>query len=58
MKMKKFSHPHILSLAGVTIDHHFSPCIVMPFMWNGSLNKFLQKGESRNTLMFPPEIDV
>jgi len=52
MRMKQFSHPNILSLSGVTIDNHFSPCIIMPFMWNGSLDRFLQKEENTDKFMF------
>ncbi len=36
--MKDFSHPNILKLKAVAIDRNKSPCIVMPFMWNGSLD--------------------
>lgn len=58
MRMKKFSHPHILSLTGVAIDNHFSPCIIMPFMWNGSLDRYLQKEENVDKYCFPPENNV
>ena len=53
MRMKQFSHTNILSLTGVAIDNHFSPCIIMPFMWNGSLDYFLQKGENREKFWIP-----
>ena len=53
MRMKQFSHPNILSLTGVAIDNHFSPCIVMPFMWNGGLDSFLQKHENTEKFWFP-----
>ena len=43
MKMKHFSHDNILSLTGVAMDHNSSPCIVMPYMWNGSLDTFLKR---------------
>ena len=55
MKMKAFTHPNVLALTGVTVDHHFSPCIIMPFMENGSLDKYLQKEEHRLSLWFLKE---
>ena len=55
MKMKAFTHPNVLALTGVTVDNHFSPCIIMPFMENGSLDKYLQKEEHRLSLWFPKE---
>ena len=55
MKMKSFSHPNVLTLTGVSFDHHFSPCIVMPFMENGSLDKYLQKQKHTLNLWFPTD---
>ena len=53
MRMKQLSHANILPLTGVSIDNHFSPCIVMPFMWNGSLNTFLQKEDNQEKIFIP-----
>ena len=53
LRMIQLSHANILPMTGVSIDHHFSPCIVMPFMWNGSLNAFLQKEENREKFLIP-----
>ncbi len=49
--MKDFSHPNILRLKAVAIDRNQSPCIVMPFMWNGSLDVYLRKEENRHNIL-------
>ena len=42
--MKDFHHPHILGLLGVCFDTpDGSPYIVLPFMANGSLKKYLKE---------------
>jgi len=55
MKMMNFTHPNVLTLTGVSVDHHFSPCIVMPFMENGSLDQYLKKEKHTLNLCFPRE---
>ena len=51
MKMKDFQHPNILTLIGVAKDNNSNPCIVMPFMWSGSLDVYLRKEENRAVLL-------
>ena len=42
--MHSFSHPHILSLRGLCLNPKSgAPYLVMPFMENGDLRKFLRK---------------
>ena len=42
--MKDFHHPHVLGLLGVCFDApDGSPYIVLPFMANGSLKKYLKE---------------
>jgi len=53
--MKDFSHPNILTLKAVAIDRNHSPCIVMPYMWNGSLDIYLRKEENRKKLLLSSE---
>ena len=48
--MKKFNHPNIMNLIGVCIDVGERPCIVMPFMANGSLLAYLKKERSHLTI--------
>ena len=43
LKLKHFQHRNILSLIGVCVEASPSPYIVMPFMSNGSLLKYLRK---------------
>ena len=38
-----FNHFNVLSLTGVCVDLLDSPCLVMPFMSNGSLLSYLRK---------------
>ncbi len=52
--MKDFSHPNIVTLKAVAIDRNLSPCIVIPFMWNGSLDVYLRKEENRKKYLLPP----
>ena len=41
--MKDFDHFNVLTLTGICLGIHDSPCIVMPFMSNGSLLSYLRK---------------
>lgn len=49
-KMKEFSHQNILRLRGVALDARHSPCVIMPFMENGSLQSYLRKEAIRKEL--------
>lgn len=42
-KMRMFDHLNVLSLTGVCIGLLESPCIIMPFMSNGSLLSYLRR---------------
>ena len=42
LMMKEFNHRNILSLIGLTILGS-QPCVILPFMENGDLNKYLRK---------------
>ena len=46
-KMKVFDHLNVLTLTGICLGLLDTPCIVMPFMSNGSLLSYLRK-ESMN----------
>ena len=41
--MKSFDHINVLQLTGICLGLFGSPCIVMPFMSNGSLLSYLRK---------------
>lgn len=43
LKMSRFRHSHIMSLIGVCVDTGSAPFIIMPYMANGSLLKYLRK---------------
>ena len=45
--MLSFSHPNVMSLIGVCFDEEM-PLIILPFMSNGSVLKFVK--EKRNEL--------
>jgi serine/threonine protein kinase len=55
MKMKDFSHKNVLTLMGVAFDSRHNPCLVMPFMSNGSLCEYLRKGDVRKELLLDSE---
>ena len=46
IQMKEFSHPHVMSLLGVSLDSGPSPYLVLPFMAGGSLLDHLKKKRS------------
>ena len=42
MKMSRFKHSHVMGLIGVCLDTGSAPYIIMPYMANGSLLKYLK----------------
>ena len=48
--MKKFSHCNVLNLIGVCVDNGPVPLLVLPFMANGSLLKYLKRERSKLTV--------
>ena len=54
-KMATFDHPNVLTLIGVCLDGGPAPYIVMPFMFNGSLQSHLIR--QRNNLLITPGSD-
>ena len=48
--MMKFNYLHVLSLIGVCIDSGETPCIIMPYMANGSLLAYLKKERPHLTI--------
>ena len=55
LKMRKFRHPHVMGLIGVCLDAGPAPCIVMPYMANGSLLSYLKK--ERGSLVLKENAD-
>ena len=55
LKMKDFSHMNILMLMGVALDSKHTPCLVMPYMSNGSLCEYLRKENTRKELLLDKE---
>ena len=55
MKMSRFKHSHVMGLIGVCLDTGSAPYIIMPYMANGSLLKYLRK--ERNNLVVYGEAD-
>ena len=48
--MSRFKHAHVMGLIGVCLDAGSAPFIIMPFMANGSLLKYL-KMERENLIV-------
>jgi len=44
--MKKFNHPHVLSLHGLCLGYRKEPMVILPFMANGDLRSYV-KDKSR-----------
>ena len=51
MKMSRFKHAHVMGLIGVCLDAGSAPYIIMPYMANGSLLKYLKK-ERKNIIVY------
>ena len=43
LKMSHFKHAHVMGLIGMCLDAGPAPYIIMPYMANGSLLKYLRK---------------
>ena len=56
--MKDFSHLNILTLMGVTLDSRGSPCLIIPYMANGSLCEYLRKERVRKELLLGEDAEV
>ena len=46
LRMENLDHPNVLTLIGVCIDEPSTPCVVMPYMANGSLLAHLRRTNS------------
>ena len=55
LKMSRFKHAHVMGLIGVCLDGGPAPLIIMPFMANGSLLKYLKM--ERDNLIVTDEND-
>ena len=42
----EFDHPNIISLVGICLDAGPSPCIILPFMENGSLLSYVKNNKT------------
>ena len=50
LRMKSLDHPNVLTLIGVCMDALSAPCVVMPYMANGSLLTHL-RGTNNHVLV-------
>ena len=55
LKMKNFSHPHVMGLIGLCLNAGPAPYIVMPYMANGSLLHYLKR--ERSSLVLKDDAD-
>ena len=55
LKMGRFKHAHVMGLIGVCLDAGSAPYIIMPYMANGSLLKYLKK--ERKIIVLSEEAD-
>ena len=56
--MKSFDHLNVLPLIGVCFDHGDAPCIVMPFMNEGSLLSYLKRERANLTVSANADEDI
>ena len=57
LKMSQFKHTHVMSLIGVCLDAGSAPYIIMPYMANGSLIKYLKRERKNVVLLQDPDED-
>ena len=55
--MSQFKHTHVMSLIGVCLDAGSAPYIIMPYMANGSLIKYLKRERKNIILLQDPDED-
>ena len=55
--MSRFKHIHVMELIGVCLDGRFAPLIIMPYMANGSLLKYMQRERDHFVLIGEHNID-
>ena len=55
LKMSRFKHAQVMGLIGVCLDAGSAPYIIMPYMANGSLLKYLKR--ERNNIIVLDEAD-
>ena len=55
LKMSRFKHSHVMGLIGVCLDTGSAPFIIMPYMANGSLLKYLKR--ERENIVLSEEND-
>ena len=53
--MSRFKHAHVMGLIGVCLDAGSAPYIIMPYMANGSLLKYLKR--ERKSIVMLDETD-
>ena len=53
--MKDLFHPNVMTLLGICPNAAHGPCIVMPYMENGSLLDYLKKKRKELLLDFDVE---
>jgi serine/threonine protein kinase len=51
LKMSRFKHAHVMGLIGVCLDAGSAPYIIMPYMANGSLLKYLKRQRKNVVLL-------
>ena len=54
-KMSRFKHSHVMGLIGVCLGTGSNPYIIIPYMANGSLLKYLKK--ERNNFVVYGDMD-
>ena len=55
LKMSRFKHVHVMGLIGVCLDSGSAPYIIMPYMANGSLIKYLKR--ERRSIIVLKDLD-
>ena len=56
--MSRFSHAHVMGLIGVCLDAGSAPYIIMPYMANGSLLKYLKRERKSIAIQEDTDEDV
>ena len=50
LRMREFSHENILTLIGISFDEHLLPRVVLPYMRNGDLLRYIRDDRNEPTV--------
>ena len=56
VKMQGLDHPNVMTLLGICLNYNSVPCMIMPYMANGSLLSYIRA--QKGSLVLPGDADI